>query len=49
LSDYTSVLEVYSIEELLELNDITTEEALQFLVESKLLSLPSVKALEFDD
>ena len=49
LTDYTAVLEVYSLDDLLELNDITEEEALQFLVEAKVLTLPSVKALEFDD
>lgn len=49
LTDYTTTLEVYSLSELLELNDITEEEVLEFLVREKLITLPSIKALEFDD
>jgi hypothetical protein len=49
LTDYAAILDVYSIEELLELNDLTTEDLLIYLVEEGYLSLPSIKPLEFDD
>lgn len=42
---YTDILETYTIEELLELNDLTPEDCLEFLVEEDFLSLPEVKPL----
>jgi hypothetical protein len=44
-----SILDTYSLEELLELNDITEEEALDFLVTQGFLKLPEIQPLEFDD
>jgi len=48
LTDYSALLEVYTIEEILELNDITPEELLIFLHEERFIKLPKTKALEFD-
>jgi len=44
---YGSILETYSLEELFELNDVTEEEALEFLVTQGFLELPEVQPLEF--
>lgn len=49
MTDYAAILDVYSIEDILELNDLTTEDLLIYLVEEGFLSLPNVKPLEFDD
>lgn len=49
ITDYSAILEVYSIQDILELNDITEEEALDYLVTQDFLVMPSVKPLEFDD
>jgi len=42
------VLEVYTIEEVLELNDLTVEDCLIYLVEAGYLSLPEIKPLDYD-
>lgn len=47
--NYAAVLETYSLSELLELNDVTEEDILEFLVESKILDLPELTPLEFDE
>jgi hypothetical protein len=47
--NYDTLLNVYTLEELLELNDKTTEECLEFLVEEKYIKLPTIKPLDFDD
>ena len=44
---YATILETYSLEELFELNDVTEEEALEFLVTQGFLELPEVQPLEF--
>lgn len=44
---YSTILETYSIEDILELNDLTTEDCLEFLVEEGFVSLPEIKPLEF--
>lgn len=49
MTNYTTILELYTLEQLLELNDLTTEEALEYLVESKFLDLPTIKPLDFDE
>jgi hypothetical protein len=49
VTDYNAILECYSIEEILELNDKTTEELLLFLVEERFVKLPKPLPLEFDD
>jgi len=48
LTDYAAVLDVYTLEELLEHNDITTEECLEYLVETRFVKLPEVEPLEFE-
>lgn len=48
LTDYTAILEVYSLEDILELNDVTNEDCLEFLVEEGYLNLPKIKPLEFE-
>ena len=44
---YSAILDAYSLEEILELNDLTTEDCLEFLVEEGFVSLPEIKPLEF--
>jgi hypothetical protein len=39
---------VYSLEDILELNDTTSEEALEFMVEEEFITLPMIKPLEFE-
>ena len=43
-----TLLEVYTLEELLELNDKTEEDCLEFLVEEKFIELPKIKPLDFE-
>lgn len=45
----TAVLDAYSLEDLFELNDLTTEEALEFMVEQGLIRLPDIQPLDFND
>lgn len=49
MTDYAAILDCYSLEEILELNDITLEEALIYLHEEKFVKLPEKLPLEFDD
>jgi hypothetical protein len=49
LTDYAALLDVYTLEEILELNDMTTEELLIYLVEERVISLPEIQPIEFDD
>jgi len=44
-----TILEVYSLEQILELNDLTTEDALEYMVEDGYVKLPSIKPLDFDE
>ena len=44
----TSLLEAYSFSELLELNDLTEEEAVEYLVAHGLMRIPDVTPLEFE-
>lgn len=46
---YATVLEVYTLSEILELNDKTDEDCLEYLVEEGYVKLPSVTPLEFED
>jgi hypothetical protein len=48
VTNYAAILEVYSIQDILELNDITEEEALDFLVTQDFLVMPSVRPIDFD-
>ena len=45
---YAAILDVYSLEQILELNDMTTEDCLEFLVEEEFIRLPDIKPLEFE-
>lgn len=45
---YKTILETYSLTEILELNDLTEEEALDYLVTQGFLHLPDVQPLEFE-
>lgn len=45
MTEYENVLEVYSLEEILEINGITEEEVLEFLVEQEFVNLPDPKPL----
>lgn len=42
-----AVLEVYSLEEILELNDLTTEDVLDYLVTQGFVRLPEIQPLDF--
>jgi len=46
--NYAAVLETYSLEEILELNDVTEEETLDYLVTHGFLDLPEITPLEFE-
>lgn len=46
MTDYGKYLETYSLEELYELNDVTEEEILKFLVETEFLVLPTIKPVD---
>lgn len=48
MADYANALETYSLEEILELNDVTEEEALEFMVEENFIKLPSIRSLDFE-
>lgn len=47
-SQYDKVLETYSLDEILEWNNITEEEALEFLVTRDFLSLPNPRPIDCD-
>lgn len=49
LVNYAALLETYTIQDLLEINDLTEEDCLRFLVESEFMHLPKVLPLDFDD
>ena len=46
---YSTILESYTLEEILELNDLTPEDCLEYLVEENYLKLPSIKPLDFNE
>lgn len=47
--NYAAILDTYSLDELIELNDIPEEDILRILVEANVLHLPEVQPLEFDE
>jgi len=47
--DYDKILEVYTLSEIIEYNDISESLVLQEAVESGLLKLPEPRPLDFDD
>ena len=46
---YSTILEAYTLTELLELNDLTEEDCLEYLLSTKFIELPEVLPIEFDD
>lgn len=44
--NYELILETYSLEELFELNDVTEEEVLEFLVSQSFLELPEIMPVD---
>lgn len=44
---YSAILEVYDLSEIIDMNDLTQEEVLEYLVEHSILKLPEVQPLEF--
>jgi hypothetical protein len=46
---YSAVLDAYSFSEIFELNDVTDEEALEYLVTQGFIELPEIAPLEFND
>jgi hypothetical protein len=44
-----SILQTYSLEDILDYNELTEEDALLFLVEEEFLELPDVKPCDFED
>jgi len=48
LAFLSNILETYSLEEILELNDLTTEDVLELLVEEGYVTLPEVKPLNYE-
>lgn len=49
MTSLSAVLDTYSLEDILEMNDLTTEEVLEYLVRHKIITLPEVLPVEFDD
>lgn len=48
MSVYKNALELYSLEEILEYSDASTEDVLEFLVEEGIVRLPEIEPLEFE-
>lgn len=44
---YSAILEVYDLSELIDMNDLTQEEVLEYLVEHRIIKLPEIQLLEF--
>jgi len=47
--NYDTVLEAYTLSEILELNDKTEAECLEYLVHHHYVELPEVLPIEFDE
>jgi len=43
-----TLLETYTLSEIIELNDLTDEEVLEYLVVHKIVKLPDVRPLDYD-
>lgn len=43
-----AILETYTLSEIFELNDLTEEEVLEYLVSQRVITLPEIKPLEFE-
>lgn len=44
----TALLEAYSLSEILEMNDLTEEDILEYLAEHRIVKLPELRPLEFE-
>lgn len=49
IQEISAYLETYDLLEILELNGLTEEDVLLFLVEQKLVKLPDYKPLDFEN
>jgi hypothetical protein len=47
--NYNSVLDIYSLSDILELNDKTEAECLEYLVETEFIFLPEILPCDFND
>ena len=47
--NYSAILDVYSISDILELNDLTEEDLLIYLVENDYVTLPAIRPIDFED
>jgi len=47
--NYAAILETYTLQELIELNDIDEEDILRILIEADVLHVPEILPLEFDE
>ena len=43
-----SILSTYTLEEILELNDTSVQDTLQFLLDEEFIELPEIRPLDFD-
>ncbi len=48
-NEVESILDVYTLEDILELNDKTEVDVLYFLLEEEFVELPNPKPLEFEE
>lgn len=48
IKDAEALLETYTLTEILEMNDLTEADALEFLIEEGFIELPEVKPLDFE-
>lgn len=49
LNQIEKVLKTYSLEEIIELNNLTEDDVLYFLIEQNFVSLPSPMPVDLDD
>ena len=47
--NYSAVLDTYELSEIIELNDLTQEDVLEYLVEHNVLNLPETLPVTIDD
>lgn len=48
LTDYTAILEVYSLQDIYDYNDMTDEDVLILLHQELNVKLPEIKSLDYD-
>lgn len=47
-SEVENILETYSLEEILDLNDVTVADVLYFLVQQRFVSLPNPRPIDLE-